>query len=364
MSVSAHIPLSSLKSTILRNPIDRCGLPPKHGLRKVVVLGAGVSKPFGLPLANNLLEEMVAWQIRRGKAAALTRLYEFLEYFYPSFRRNRPHFPPAEDVLAMMDVALDYYNIRKSGTPGNPWRSDEVTSRRTLFLKMMSEYLWSFQDSISLDDFLPFRQFVRANGTQVIYITFNYDLLLESALSAENIPFSYSLPFARDGVSLLKPHGSVNWFVKTTPLNGSVDAFDFGCYINPHGVQRGSATESIKVCATLNPAELGFRKWKEPVIIPPTPMKQIENPDLKRIWASFSSAIHGTPRLEILGYSLPSADRLARLILRKAGPPHHHNRDVTIVNPGRVKKVYQEAIWKGCKFVRITFNGWVARGCV
>jgi hypothetical protein len=129
-------------------------------------------------------------------------------------------------------------------------------------------------------------------------------------------------------------------------------------------MEESNPDDCIQVCLTLDPKLLGFRKWKEPVIIPPTPMKQVENPDLKRIWASFSSAIHATPRLEIIGYSLPAADRLARLVLRKAGPPHHHNRRIMVVNPGRVKKIYRDAIWKGCKFQRIKFHEWIEHGCV
>ena len=99
------------------------------------------------------------------------------------------------------------------------------------------------------------------------------------------------------------------------------------------------------------------------MIIPPTPTKQIENEDLKRIWAAFSSAVHTTRRLEIIGYSLPAADRLARLVLRKAGPPHSQRRLITVVNPGKVKKVYRDAISATCKFASLCFNDWVDQGC-
>jgi hypothetical protein len=41
-------------------------LPKKHGLRKVVILGAGASKSFGLPLATELLPDMFGWHRARG----------------------------------------------------------------------------------------------------------------------------------------------------------------------------------------------------------------------------------------------------------------------------------------------------------
>ena len=356
--------LCQLKSTLIRRQLGARSPLVKHSVRKVIVLGAGTSKSFGLPLADKLLQDMIAWHRARGNNSQLERIFKFLEYFYPAFRRNRSWFPPAEDVLAMMEVALEYYKIRSPISRGNFWRDDEVRNRRSTFLRLLCEYLWSFQEKIQLKEFSLFREFVRANGTKVIYITFNYDLLLESALSAEQIPFSYTLQFNSDEVAVLKPHGSINWFKKGTKLRDDVEVFDLGTHVDQRGMEESNPDDCIQVCLTLDPKLLGFRKWKEPVIIPPTPMKQVENPDLKRIWASFSSAIHATPRLEIIGYSLPAADRLARLVLRKAGPPHHHNRRIMVVNPGRVKKIYRDAIWKGCKFQRIKFHEWVEHGCV
>ncbi len=356
--------LCQLKSTLIRRQLGARSPLVKHSVRKVIVLGAGTSKSFGLPLADKLLQDMIAWHRARGNNSQLERIFKFLEYFYPAFRRNRSWFPPAEDVLAMMEVALEYYKIRSPISRGNFWRDDEVRNRRSTFLRLLCEYLWSFQEKIQLKEFSLFREFVRANGTKVIYITFNYDLLLESALSAEQIPFSYTLQFNSDEVAVLKPHGSINWFNKGTKLRDDVDVFDLGTHVDQRGMEESNPDDCIQVCLTLDSKLLGFRKWKEPVIIPPTPMKQVENPDLKRIWASFSSAIHATPRLEIIGYSLPAADRLARLVLRKAGPPHHHNRRIMVVNPGRVKKIYRDAIWKGCKFQRIKFHEWVEHGCV
>lgn len=354
--------LYEVQSTFVRRQLGARSLRPKHGLRKVVVLGAGVSRPFGLPLANALLGDMIQWHQLRGHIAPLERVFDFLEYFYPAFRRDGSWFPPAEDVLAMMEVALEYCKIRSPSSRGNPWREEEVKSRRSSLLRLLCEYLWSFQETINFRDFSIFRQFVRTNGARIIYITFNYDLLLETALSAEKIPFTYGLQFPSRGVAVLKPHGSINWYKKKTKLHPDVETFNLGECRDQRGNKLHEPGEGIKVCLTLNPRTLHFTKWKEPVIIPPTPMKQIENPDLKRIWAAFSSAIHTAKRLEVIGYSLPVADRLARLVLRKAGPPHSHSRRIIVVNPGKVKKTYQDAISRTCQFERLFFHDWITCG--
>jgi hypothetical protein len=229
--------------------------------------------------------------------------------------------------------------------------------------KLLGEYLWSFQDTIRLKDFSTFRNFVRRNGPRVIYITFNYDLLLETALSAEKIPFCYCLAFSRKGVAVLKPHGSINWFKAGRKLPPGVRSFELGDRKQQRGWAAQGESERIQACFTLDPKALRFQRWKEPLIIPPTPTKQIENEDLKRIWAAFSSAVHTTRRLEIIGYSLPAADRLARLVLRKAGPPHSQRRLITVINPGKVKKVYRDAISATCRFACLYFNDWVDQGC-
>jgi hypothetical protein len=355
--------LSQIRSTLVPKRLRSRSFLKNHGLRKVVVLGAGASKSFGLPLATELLPAMIKWHQGQGRGSKLKDIFEFLEYFYPSFRRSRSRFPPAEDVLGMMEVALEYAKIRSSISRGNHWREELLKSIQSRFKRLLGEYLWAFQDGIKLSDLSTLRKFVRTNGTGIIYITFNYDLLLETALSAEKIPFCYALQFESGGVAVLKPHGSINWFAKTTKLGPGVRAFDLGDGRVDRGWRKEKQSDRIQVCTTLSPGKLGFRNWKEPVIIPPTPTKQIENQDLRRIWASFSSAIHTTKRLEIIGYSLPAADRLARLVLRKAGPPHSQNRQITIVNPGKVKKIYRDAISPKCNFARLYFNDWVAHGC-
>jgi hypothetical protein len=118
--------LSRVASTLAPKKLGHRSFPKKHGLCKVIVLGAGASKSFGLPLATELLPEMIGWHRARGADSSLKDIFEFLEYFYPSFRRDRPRFPPAEDVLGMIEVALAYTKIRSSASSGNRWREGRL----------------------------------------------------------------------------------------------------------------------------------------------------------------------------------------------------------------------------------------------
>lgn len=49
--------LCRLKSTLIRRQLGARSPLVKHSVRKVIVLGAGTSKSFGLPLADKLLQD-------------------------------------------------------------------------------------------------------------------------------------------------------------------------------------------------------------------------------------------------------------------------------------------------------------------
>lgn len=273
-------------------------------------------------------------------------IFDFLEDFYPTFDQNGTWYPLAEDVLGMLETAGAYIQLRSRGR-GFRWRPGRVEAFRTRFIRLLTEYLWSFQDDLNTDSLSKLRDFVRKNGTNVVYITFNYDILLETALSLEGIPYSYSLSLFPNYVIILKPHGSINWFkakdVRKNSLKGSWQK------LGPN----------IAVITSLKKDGLRFRKWKESVLVPPTPNKQIEMHELKKIWTSFSSAIHTTNKLLIAGYSLPDADRLARLVIRRAGPRYGNCKEILVINPSKVENIYKKCVSPLCKWIPMRFENWV-----
>jgi len=338
-----------ISNTILHHPLAG-RLQKGHGLRKVVVFGAGVSKGLGVPLAMELLREVITWSEKSGIAHYSAHLLRFLEEFYPRFDRSKDRFPLVEDVLGMLDTAEQYNEIR-GRSPGYKWRSGEINTIRNHFLKLIGLYLWSFQDTfikLSKNNYL--RIFVRAHNDKTVYVTFNYDLTLETALSLEKIPYSYGLPIPHDGVAVLKPHGSINWFMrgKAFPTLNSGNWFSLG--------------EQLVCFIALNYSQLGFRKPRPPLIVPPSPMKQIILFELKKLWTAFSSIVHSTPSILIVGYSVPEADRLTRFILRRAGLPTRTSRQITVVNRDDLEDIYRSIISPKCEFLRKKFEDWINEG--
>jgi hypothetical protein len=132
-------------NTILYQPLTG-RLQKDHGLRQVVIFGAGASKGLGVPLARELLREIVVWSKSSTTADYLAHLFKFLEEFYPGFDPTGDSFPLVEGVLGMLDTAEQYNEIRGK-SPGYKWRSGEVNTIKNHFLKLIGLYLWSFQNT-------------------------------------------------------------------------------------------------------------------------------------------------------------------------------------------------------------------------
>jgi hypothetical protein len=103
-------------------------------------------------------------------------------------------------------------------------------------------------------------------------------------------------------------------------------------------------------------------RWvdREPVIVTPTPNKQFELFELRKIWTGISAAIHSARRVLFVGYSLPDSDRTARLVLRRAGPPHHRNRLIEVVDPSDQESRMKDRISPSLIYHRLKFEEWIA----
>jgi hypothetical protein len=116
-------------------------------------------------------------------------------------------------------------------------------------------------------------------------ITFNWDLTLERTLwdDSDGLAFWYSYPpdSSEPSVTLLKPHGSIDWFKKANIPKGKVK------------VKKGTL-QSLDGAVSV--------------------FTQI----LKRTWRGIYRAVSHATELFIFGYSLPKEDQFARLVLGRA----------------------------------------------
>ncbi len=320
-------------------------IPKKFGKYNLVILGAGFSKEYSYPLADQLMKDICTKSSQNSQR--MKDLIRFVTHFYQDFDIEKQNYPDIEDFLGMLDVAEHYANIRSSSNIGYYWRENKVTELKNGIKRMICDYLWSFQKINVCGDLSKIFKMVEYFNHKTIYINFNYDLLLETALSKNGIKYCYGISGDPDIISILKPHGSINWFYR-----GRFKPHEFSNLIN-YG-------ETFLVTNTLNFEDIEQCKGRDPVIISPTPSKRIEDHDLKKVWTGFSSSVHNAKTLTIIGYSLPKADRLTRLVIRRAGPKHQNCKRITIVRRSDHEAEYKNYISPYARQIKSSFGDWVS----
>ena len=158
------------------------------------------------------------------------------------------------------------------------------------------------------------------SGRKACLITFNYDLLLDRALTdAARHPistWSYAVPFCasverfpsyRDSadptIFLLKLHGSLNWGY--CPRCSSLRLWYYNTYDN---IFRKTWPE----CKNCSGASRGFK----PVLVGPTSTKRFPSA-LDSAWNTAAICLQQTEKLTVIGYSFPASDREPRRLFLK-----------------------------------------------
>lgn len=194
---------------------------------RIIVLGAGFSRPAGLLLADELFAEI---RSRASSQYGCTNAIELdLEYFIDYKQRCKGIEIPKKDVdyeefLGFLDVehALGFRGSDTITPDGNQTQLIVKTLIGQIVQQAMPKCLESIPSL--------YLEFARRLQPSDWVLTFNYDTLLERALEAVGRPFRLfptryeevhpQLGYGvcddlRDEVVVLKLHGSIDWFDKT-----------------------------------------------------------------------------------------------------------------------------------------------------
>jgi len=128
------------------------------------------------------------------------------------------------------------------------------------------------------------------------YISFNYDLILESILEQGSCSYNYCLdekkhPLHPSEKKLLKLHGSSNWLLCNNPKCGQIEILNRKVLRNLYN----------KVCDHC-------RHKSSPLFIPPTWNKKLETSYLKNVWGHAFEELKKATKIAIIGYSFPETD--------------------------------------------------------
>jgi hypothetical protein len=276
----------------------------RHGTR-VVILGAGSSASCGIPLSKDILREAMC----STKSGQYNRkdIHKFLSYVYPDFEKGYRNYPNIEDFLNQIEIALKFNTKEFIDSP--LWPRSRIEGVKQAVVDTIADHIWQFFVT-SLPSCEALEHFI---GKHVpagnVIVTFNWDLTVERALafrrSSTPIAYDYS-PDAKSRVTLLKPHGSINWFETDALKKAGVSVRE----------QLDSHVSQVDFPNLLISRDLIDAS---PVIVPPIMNKEFADRSIfQKTWTSVYDAISSARVLTILGYSLPREDQFARFVFRRA----------------------------------------------
>lgn len=280
----------------------------KRPRRQVYVVGAGFSAALGYPVTDNLLTRFWA---RIDDPQFRSQLKGVIKFHNPRFDCREPDsFPNVEELISQMDVNEKLFKASRQ-YEGNFTEGDLTSLQRTMLLKI-SDWFHDISKNLHLSEpsvqwLYTFRDHVRRHNIGII--SFNWDLVLEKLLFGKTLnqeSYGFPLePFKRP--TLIKPHGSLNWFRD-----------DCGQHIvnDKRFLLSGTGRHSVHVFRRFRAPKSSFGRKYTPLVVPPVYLKNFDQPVFRTLWQNCTRLLSTAERVVFIGYSIPAADFHAHFIMR------------------------------------------------
>ena len=274
--------------------------------RRVYVIGAGFSKGLGYPLMNEILDQL--WDCLDDPEFK-DRLVRVMRFYYPSLKRTE--FPNVEELLSRMVVNQQFLDSSRQNE--GEFTREELGNLQHILLLKISEWFHDIlrtanSSSEHVSWLHQFRdRIIRENAA---IISFNWDLVLDQLLLEDNLnTSSYGLSRTlSEGLVLLKPHGSLNWFERNP-----------GRFITDRKKElifrRKRVTRIYAFREFRAPVSTTDREYT-PLIVPPVSSKDFTKPVFTTLWQNCAHVLSTANRVTFIGYSMPATDLHAQLIMR------------------------------------------------
>ncbi|MGH9796325.1 MAG: hypothetical protein ACRD5G_16275 [Candidatus Acidiferrales bacterium] len=281
-------------------------MPRRRRELRVLLVGAGVSASCGIAVAKDILRESLL-KLTATEAGKAHEVHNLLRYLYPDFDASYRNYPNIEDFLNLLEMAKAFNS--QEFIESSLWSTQRLEETNEIILRAVTEYVWEVMNRNQKPRHIT-EFFTNHVPIGNVVITFNWDLTVEEALrqrrDVPQIVYSYKKKESHKQITLLKPHGSIDWFNKQD--------------IRAIGIERPIRLH--KDVYTYEP--LTFLISRDlfnatPLIIPPVASKQFSNHGIfRRTWISVYRAVSDATTLTVLGYSLPKEDQFSRFVLRRA----------------------------------------------
>lgn len=307
----------------------------KGNTKQIVILGAGASKSEKAPLQGELFTEFFNYYktVLKGKIWSLSKSQErLIIHFFKDFwgidiynyQKDNVKFPTFEECLGVLDLA--YFR----GESFREYTKEKINKIRSALIFLIAKVLdEKLKGKIIYHKKLIDRLESEKTLKETAFLSLNYDIIIDSVLvnlypkyhldyGVEFVNFKrendWERPDQNKSISLLKPHGSLNWLycptcnhIERTPQK-AVDAF---YKANP-----------CKDCRTP----------MKPVIIPPTFYKDISNPFIQQIFLKADEILRSADKIFVCGYSFPDADMHIKYLLKRAERFRGNTPEIYVIN--------------------------------
>lgn len=274
----------------------------------VYVVGAGFSANLGFPLTAELLPFALG---RLGRAAK-SRLLKVISFHFPDFVANDAGtYPNIEELLTRIEINKSLFHASRSMV-GRFTEQDLDEIRKQLLYTITTSFL-EMREGIGKEDWLNtlVSRVVKTNAT---IISFNWDLVLDVALAVKDISSEFYDSEARISAPLLlKPHGSLNWYLGEQGITLSESGRDV--MWKPPAPTRNEWDPVYLFKFARQPISSYKRKYM-PWIIPPTFIKSFGHPFLQGILRECVARLSTADTVYFLGYSMPKYDFHSEFIFR------------------------------------------------
>jgi hypothetical protein len=329
--------------------------------KNVYILGAGFSAGAGAPVMWNFIEQakLLREDPRLDLAAedsrAFGRVFKRLAELRVAQSKMATDIDNIEHLFSLLDMDIEF-----GGNTKRELRQDlTFLILRTLEKTMRLENLPKFGFGLSIKreegvgrtnlpavvnyvevfSALASRRWLsgpfgipESGRCQDTIITMNYDCLVDDSLTGIGVPRELNL--CKYKMSLLKLHGSANWF-----------RCDSGKCAGKVIIAGGTPAKRLEYFYGQLCPQCGLNEV-QPIIVPPTWAKGGQSGVLRSVWAEALRALREAGRIFIIGYSMPSTDAFFRYMLALALASNEVLDKVIVVNPSSEAQVTFEKLFQ------------------
>ena len=341
--------------------------------KRVFILGAGFSKPAGMPLATELLPLLVSKLQLDEMREWLDGLCQRLAWLSGSDQQRQSFTLNIEQVFHYAYFDIEVFRLRqhlapvgRRNGPGTPWNQSESIGSWLSYLEDALRDVVSQRDDNS--DLTPITRWAQTVKEHDAVLTFNYDTLAERTLTESGKAWYHGMECeAGNGTPVFKLHGSIDWIVAhRTEKFSKLDLLFDKANANRSDGDTGHVEDDCRLwrCQTaeqrqnwIKGRDLQSGTWKTVGIAGLGAYKELHQiPGLGRVWKRGMQALYHADRVVVVGFAMSDFDAMAQMQFAEVAPARRREGrplPVTVVDPyaDRANKERFRRVFRSVEFV-------------